>query len=239
MPEGTPAPQHRILWVEEQVAARDLVTLGLDRLGCRVESVASAGDALANARHESADLVLLSTTLPDMPGAALIDAIRALPGFEGVPIVGIHDGDSEVERACMAAGAAACFGRPLEIERFLASIEGLMRAGVGAPAHEPALDLDHLDSFTDGDRQLEGELAALFLSTAEIYLREMREALQAGRAWTSIAHALKGAGGNLGARRVAAVALQAERSEPSQALLEAIEQAVAEVRAFFDSRGTG
>jgi two-component system, sensor histidine kinase and response regulator len=239
MPDGIPAPQHRILLAEEQAAARDLVRLGLDRLNCRVESVESAEDALAKARRDPADLVLLSTTLPDGPGAPLIGAIRALPGLERVPIVAIHDGDPEAERACMAAGAAACLRRPLDPEILLSSTERLLRSGPRASAREPAVDLDHLDSFTEGDRQLEGELSALFLSTADIYLREMHEALGSGRAWTSIAHALKGASGNLGARRLAALALLAERSAPSQVQLEAIEQALSEVRAFFGSRGAG
>jgi DNA-binding response OmpR family regulator len=239
MPDGIPAPPHRILLAEEQAAARDLVRLGLDRLNCRIETAQSAEDALAKARHEPADLVLLSTTLPDWPGAPLIGAISALPGLERVPIVAIHDGDPEVERACMAAGAAACLCRPLDAEILLSSTKRLLRSGARASAREPAVDLDHLDSFTDGDRQLEDELSALFLSTADMYVREMHEALGSGRAWSSIAHALKGASGNLGARRLAALALLAERSEPSQVQLEAIEQALREVRAFFGSRGTG
>jgi len=239
MPDGIPAPQHRILLAEEHAAARDLARLGLDRLDCRIESVESAEGALAEARRDPADLVLLSTTLPDWPGAALIGVIRALPGLEGVPIVAIHDGDPEVERACMAAGAAACLCRPLDPATLLSSTERLLRAGSRASAREPAVDLAHLDSFTDGDRQLEAELAALFMSTAEIYLQEMREALQDGQPWTAIAHALKGASGNLGARRLAALALEAERSDPSRAQLEVIEQALREVRAFFGSRGAG
>jgi HPt (histidine-containing phosphotransfer) domain-containing protein len=70
-----------------------------------------------------------------------------------------------------------------------------------------------------------------------MYLQAMREALEAGRAWTSTAHALKGASANLGARRIATLALVAERSEPSRAQLEAIEHAVDEMRAFLDQRG--
>ena len=102
-----------------------------------------------------------------------------------------------------------------------------------APVPEPVLDLDHLRGFTEGDPQLERELSSLFLSTAEMYLQGMEEALTGGRPWTSTAHALKGASANLGARRLSALALQAERSEPNRAQLEAIEQAIEEVRALF------
>jgi CheY-like chemotaxis protein/HPt (histidine-containing phosphotransfer) domain-containing protein len=236
MPDGTAAPQLRILLAEDQAAARDLVKLVLGRLHHRIESVASGGAALARACHDLPDLVLISTTLPDMPGAPLIGALRELPGLEAVPIVALYQGGPEVRQACIAAGAAACLSRPLEIERLLRVIERLVgpRARAGTPALEPAVDLDRLRQFTDGDPQLQGELSALFLSTTEVYLQDMREALRAGRPWSSTAHALKGASANLGARRIAALALVAERSEPSPAQLEAIEAAIDEVRAFFE-----
>ncbi|MGH6904081.1 MAG: Hpt domain-containing response regulator [Geminicoccaceae bacterium] len=236
MPDGSAAPPLRILLAEEQAAARGLVTRKLGRRHFRIEGVASGGSALALARRDPADLILLSTTLPDLPGAALIGALRALPGLERVPIVAICQEGAEVRQACTAAGAAACLGRPLEIEGLVDLIERLVlpRAQAGAPAQEAVLDLVHLRGFTDGDPQLEGELSALFLSTAEVYLRDMREALHEGRAWTAIAHALKGASANLGARGVAALALTAERSAPSRAQLDAIESAIDQVRAFFE-----
>jgi HPt (histidine-containing phosphotransfer) domain-containing protein len=101
---------------------------------------------------------------------------------------------------------------------------------------EPVLDLDHLRGFTDGDPQLEGELSALFLSTAARYLHGMRDALAAGRPWASIAHALKGASANLGARRLATLARLAEASAPDRAQLDAIAHALEEVRALFARR---
>lgn len=101
---------------------------------------------------------------------------------------------------------------------------------------EPAVDLDHLCGFTGGDLQLEGELAALYLSSAGVYLERMAGALRTGGDWRQTAHALKGASANLGARRVAALALQAERSPPSPAQLEALGQALKEVRAYFAAR---
>ena len=105
-------------------------------------------------------------------------------------------------------------------------------------AVEPVLDMAHLRSFTDGDPQLERELSTLFLATAETYLRDLREALTRGRPWTSIAHALKGASANLGARRLAALALAAERSQPDRAQLQAIEHALEDVRALFGHSAT-
>lgn len=240
MPDGTTAPKLRILLAEEQAAARDLVVLVLSRLRYQIDRAATGRDALVRARREPADLILLSATLPDMAGADLIRALRNLPGLDQTPMVAIcPDGGTEVRQACLAAGAAAYLTRPLEIERLLRLIEQLIRRRDPMPSGDPVLDLDHLRGFTDGDPQLEGELSTLFLSTAEMYLRGMHEALTGGRPWTSIAHALKGASANLGARRLSALALVAERSEPSRSQLEAIERALDEVRAFFHHRATG
>jgi CheY-like chemotaxis protein len=63
MPHGTTAPQLRILLVDEQAAARDLVIRTLGALKYRLDSVASGRDALVRARQVRADLILLSATL--------------------------------------------------------------------------------------------------------------------------------------------------------------------------------
>jgi HPt (histidine-containing phosphotransfer) domain-containing protein len=101
---------------------------------------------------------------------------------------------------------------------------------------EPVIDLDQLHSFTDGDPQLESELLSLFLSTAETYLAKMSEALEAGEGWSAAAHALKGGSANLGARRVTALALAAERTPADAGQLEALRSAIEEVRALARGR---
>jgi HPt (histidine-containing phosphotransfer) domain-containing protein len=97
---------------------------------------------------------------------------------------------------------------------------------------DPVIDLEHLSGFTDGDLQLESEILALFLSSAEVYLARMGEALRTGQSWMRVAHALKGASANLGARRVMKLALAAEHSPPSAAQLDALQVAIEEVRTF-------
>ncbi len=98
------------------------------------------------------------------------------------------------------------------------------------------IDEDHLASFTDGDAALEDEISDLFVNTARGYLKRMREAVVEGRAWSGEAHALKGASANLGARRVAALARQAEFTPPSDEQVDALSEAVDEVATFFAKR---
>lgn len=99
----------------------------------------------------------------------------------------------------------------------------------------PVVDLQHLESFTDGDPELERELTALYLTTAEGYLAELARA-DDNEMWRRSAHALKGASANLGALRVAALALGAETSAPDPDLLACLRAEVAEVRQFFQVR---
>ncbi|MDH3661013.1 MAG: Hpt domain-containing protein [Alphaproteobacteria bacterium] len=98
------------------------------------------------------------------------------------------------------------------------------------------IDEVHLTTFTDGDATLEEELGTLFIKTALGYVKRMKEALSAGRAWSAEAHALKGASGNLGARRVAALARRAELEPPSQDQIDAILSAIDDVESFFADR---
>lgn len=98
------------------------------------------------------------------------------------------------------------------------------------------IDHAHLATFTDGDQALEEELVELFVQTAHGYLKRMKEAIEEERGWTAEAHALKGASANLGARRVAALARQAEFTPPSSEQIAAIRAAIEEVRASFARR---
>lgn len=238
MHQPTTAPaEHRILLAEEQTVSRDLVVCVLGKLGYQIEAVSTAQDVLRRAGSTELSLILLSTTLADDPG--FLESIRAWPAAGSVPIAMIGP-SAEVSDAYRAAGAIDYLGRPIDIERLLLLVERTAHDRSAIPEHdgdgEPVLDLDHLSSFTDGDPQLEGELLALFLSSAEVYLTSMHQGLQSGESWSASAHALKGASANLGARRVMALARTAEHSPPGQAQLEALRQAIDEVRACGRSR---
>lgn len=104
------------------------------------------------------------------------------------------------------------------------------------PTELQVVDLVHLGGFTEGDAELESELGVLYLSSAEVYLQRLRAAFDDREAWANAAHALKGASSNLGARRVAACALEAEHAGPDASALAALEAAVADVRVFFEQR---
>ena len=85
------------------------------------------------------------------------------------------------------------------------------------------LDLTQALERVGGDRELLGEIAALFLEDAPDLLRRMREALSKGDAYRleRSAHALKGSVSNFGAKRVYDAALALEMDARKQELVAA------------------
>jgi len=96
------------------------------------------------------------------------------------------------------------------------------------------VDFDRLQSFTEGDRLLEAELAALFLASAEGYLQRLGAALHDDAAWRATAHSLKGAAGNIGAVAMAELAAAAEQASPDPARLRALQATLATTRSSLE-----
>lgn len=102
------------------------------------------------------------------------------------------------------------------------------------------IDLAHLRRFTCGDEALEQELLSLFQAQAPLTLCQLQEA-QSDRQWIEAAHALKGSARAVGAREVADLAADAERTgagQPGerQAFVSAIKKAVQDVADYISSQ---
>ena len=100
---------------------------------------------------------------------------------------------------------------------------------------EPAIDLAHLGSYTQGDRAMELELLTMFVSSAEGYIDTM--AAGGGEAWWSAAHSLKGVALGVGARELSTLAEAAEAHRDSGQLVRdedvaAMQAALERVRCF-------
>ncbi len=80
---------------------------------------------------------------------------------------------------------------------------------------DAALDRDHLDAYTDGDKSLQREVLSLFAEQAPRYIASLARALDDDEAWRRTAHRLKGAARAVGARRLADGAAAAEVAPPT------------------------
>lgn len=83
--------------------------------------------------------------------------------------------------------------------------------GITVPASPPEIDHGHLRRYTMGDQQLELEVLHLFAGELPKTIRALRDA-RTDMDWKVAAHTLKGSARAVGAWRVAAAAVAAEKS---------------------------
>jgi HPt (histidine-containing phosphotransfer) domain-containing protein len=85
-----------------------------------------------------------------------------------------------------------------------------------------AIDLDHLNRYTAGDRALNEEILQLFENQCVAMLARLEALAWEGRAngkdWRELAHGLKGAARGVGAFALADVAAEAEKIPPDKAV---------------------
>lgn len=77
----------RIVVVDDDPAALELVRVTLEPLGWDVRTCAHGADAHAVVRSESPAVVLVDLLMPDTDGFAVIDALHHDPDTQGIPIV--------------------------------------------------------------------------------------------------------------------------------------------------------
>ena len=75
-----------ILVVDDDAAARDLLSRHLGRGGYRVEVAANGEDALRLAREISPDAITLDVLMPQMDGWAVLAALKEDPELEKIPV---------------------------------------------------------------------------------------------------------------------------------------------------------
>lgn len=133
--EGTPGA--RVLVVEDEEALRFTLEHNLKRQGYQVLTAARGDDALAIAREESPDLIVLDVMLPGVDG---IQVCRLLRRTSDVPIIMLTALGGEGDRvAGLDSGADDYLPKPFGMRELLARVRALLRRSSGARASaEPA-----------------------------------------------------------------------------------------------------
>lgn len=99
-PRSTALVDARVLTVDDQPDARELMRAILEGAGADVTAVGSAGEALHALAHHVFDLVVADIGMPEQDGYSLIEAIRQLPIDQGgrIPAVAVTAYASPRER---------------------------------------------------------------------------------------------------------------------------------------------
>ena len=124
-----PSARNTVMVVDDQSTGRAILEQVVRSLDDRVlvESFARPVDAVVWATRHVSDLVLVDYMMPDMDGIEFAKRLRALPGYEHVPIVmvTVHD-DRKVRYAALDAGITDFLTKPVDARECLARCRNLL-----------------------------------------------------------------------------------------------------------------
>ena len=113
-----------ILYIEDNPDNRTLVRRILLSEDYAMLEAVNAFDALNILKDNRPDLILMDINMPDMDGYTLTAKIRALPGFERIPILAltanVMRGDKE---KTLEAGCDGYIQKPLDIDQLIREVE--------------------------------------------------------------------------------------------------------------------
>ncbi|CAN7642387.1 response regulator [Pseudorhodoferax sp. LjRoot39] len=117
----------RILLVEDNELNRDMLSRRLARRGYEVVMAVDGLEALGMAASARPALVLMDMSLPLMDGWETTRRLKADPQLRAIPVIALtaHAMEGDRERA-LAAGCDDFDTKPIEFERLLRKIEGLL-----------------------------------------------------------------------------------------------------------------
>jgi two-component system, chemotaxis family, chemotaxis protein CheY len=112
-----------ILTVDDSASMRMLLKTSLTSQGFRIESANDGQHGLERMHEVKPDLLITDINMPKMDGFELIEAVRQVPEFKGVPILVLSTEFSDEKKArARSAGATGWITKPFEAVKLGAAI---------------------------------------------------------------------------------------------------------------------
>ena len=130
----------RILLVDDEQDAREVLPSVLQQFGARVRAVSSAVEALDELLREGADILISDIGMPEMDGYELIHRIRSAEGeVRDIPAIALtaYAGDGD-RRKALEAGFQLHLAKPVEPHQLAAAVIQVTRGGLTEPS-EPGV----------------------------------------------------------------------------------------------------
>lgn len=123
--------EHCILVIEDQEDLAELYEATLEKAGYKVRNAFSGEEGIAEFEANSADLVLLDMTLPEMHGTQVLRQIRAINASVPVIVVTAEEND-QLREQCKRLGVQDYLAKPVNYEALLMAVQ----LALDAPAEE-------------------------------------------------------------------------------------------------------
>ena len=120
-----PRINRTVLLIEDHETTRITLAGVLEREGCKVVAVASAGAGREKLREEEFDLILTDLRLPDGDGMEILEETKRLSAGSPVILITGH-GSEETAVQAMKKGAFNYLSKPLDLNRLRAEIESAL-----------------------------------------------------------------------------------------------------------------
>jgi DNA-binding response OmpR family regulator len=114
--------EHCILIIEDQEDLAELYESALEKAGYKVRNAYTGEEGLAEFQANGADLILLDMTLPEMNGAQVLKAIRALNASLPIIIV-TGEASDDLRQQCEMLGVEEYLSKPPDLDAMLEAIE--------------------------------------------------------------------------------------------------------------------
>lgn len=109
----------KVLLVEDNQDNQDLMRFLLERNGYQVVTALNGRQAIASARNEQPDIVLMDLTMPEMNGWEAAAAMKADPELAHIPLIAVTahtlPGD---RRKTLGAGFDNYISKPINVNMF-------------------------------------------------------------------------------------------------------------------------
>lgn len=125
----------RILVVEDDEAERMLISLHLQRQGCRIFHAQDGLDGIHKARLMAPDAILMDLDMPRCDGFAACRVLREDPSTANVPVIFLSAYQEPEQRVQgLLAGAVDYIGKPFNFDEVQLRLAVHLRRGVTPPA---------------------------------------------------------------------------------------------------------
>jgi len=140
--------RQKILVVDDEPEAVELVEFNLKQAGYQVSTACDGGEALRKARSERPNLTVLDLMLPEMDGLEVCKVLRRDPATAEIPIIMLTARATDVDRVVgLELGADDYLTKPFNMRELVLRVKKLL--------HRGRVELEKFERMTFGDLVLD------------------------------------------------------------------------------------